>query len=357
MNIKNPKNYEELIDEMRRPTGGVSFICDDDDFFDVEKPDSRLFQIISGNHIFILERKNKCNLDFIHSTPGGGTFIATVKLDEYPRILESLISLIWSPQEMYLILNIRGAKEEKIQVKGIASTKEYRILKDSIIQLGDSGIEVLETRIFSGKDCLLEPTAIESWNSTLKAVELLHTGKSEIGYIYENIICNVTVSTLVTGFETYAKKRSVELDKEGVQPNIESLISILYSRYEKESDIPEKDKTKAEETGKSYFEVLMNKKVNFQNYDECKRVFSKGYGIKFGNIGCTSNTLTELQKIIRYRHRVIHVSPLLAITNQNNLSNEKPIFANDAFTVKAISTLDIFIKSLHNATLNLNRLD
>lgn len=84
---------------------------------------------------------------------------------------------------------------------------------------------------FDGKP-VLEPTAIETWQNTIQGVRLLQKGKSDEGYIFEVLICNLVIATLVTGFETYCKTRFIELEKEGIKPNLENLISMVFSQRE-----------------------------------------------------------------------------------------------------------------------------
>jgi hypothetical protein len=241
--------------------------------------------------------------------------------------------------------------------RGIQSKKILRIVEGEIMQIGDDGVEVMEARVFSNGKYVLEPTAIEAWNSTIKAVDILQSGASEKGFIYEVVQSNVSISTLVTGFEIYTKKRCLELEKEGIKPDLDALVNRVFSNNERDNNEPENLRKKVEAIGKTLFEEIIQNKVNFQSYDECKRVYSKAYGIRFGELGLNSDELTNLQKTIQFRHRIIHVSPLLSIVNQSEVPPKEPIFSNKDFAKNSIVLFDKFIQLLHKATLNLKRED
>jgi hypothetical protein len=65
--------------------------------------------------------------------------------------------------------------------------------------------------------------------------------------------------------------------------------------------------------GQSIFAaVVENARINFQNFDDLKCAFRVSYGIKLGELGVGGDVLAELRRLIGYRHRIVHVSPLLA---------------------------------------------
>lgn len=86
-------------------------------------------------------------------------------------------------------------------------------------------------------------------------------------------------------------------------------------------------------------------------------IFSKSYGIKFGEIKFTPNLLSDFKKMIKFRHKIIHVSPTLPIVNQEVVPREEPIFSNKIYATKSIDIFTEFIQKLHNATLKLQRLN
>lgn len=96
-------------------------------------------------------------------------------------------------------------------------------------------------------------------------------------------------------------------------------------------------------------------KINFQNYDECKAAYNKGYGIKFGELNIPADQLSRLKRFIHYRHRIIHISPSLGILNQGKVPPETPEFPNKELRNEVIACFDNFITELHNSTLNLKK--
>jgi len=95
-------------------------------------------------------------------------------------------------------------------------------------------------------------------------------------------------------------------------------------------------------------------RVDFQNYDRCKSAYNRAYGIKFGQMkGVTSTLLEDIQRIVGFRHRIVHVSPMIGMLNRGSVPPEEPIFPKHEYAEKAISVFDNFINCLHSATLAL----
>ena len=95
-------------------------------------------------------------------------------------------------------------------------------------------------------------------------------------------------------------------------------------------------------------------RINFQNLDECKRAFNLAYGLRFGtDLDIPPEVLLRIRRLLTYRHRATHVSPLLALLNAAELPGEEPEFANKAFVASGQSTFDQVISAVHQATLRL----
>ena len=76
--------------------------------------------------------------------------------------------------------------------------------------------------------------------------------------------------------------------------------------------------------------------------------------MKFGDLKVPNTVLEELQWLIHYRHRIVHVSPLLGMLNDDRISQgESPVFANRQYGNKALSATSEFVGALHDATLRL----
>jgi len=204
---------------------------------------------------------------------------------------------------------------------------------------------------------VLSPPAIGLWADTKTAADTLLSGKSDVGFLYEVVATNSVLTMVVTGLETYLEQRFVELDDEGVPADFKSLAKNFLSKEERDrlasgESLALEDEAQA--LGTTPLRLLMQR-INFQNYDRAKTAYNKGYGIKFGELPApvTSKLLKELQAFIGYRHRIIHVSPLLGHLNASDASPSEPVFANQATARRAISTFDDFVATLHATTLQL----
>ena len=159
---------------------------------------------------------------------------------------------------------------------------------------------------------------------------------------------------LVTGFEAYSKKRFLELEQEGIAPKNDAIIKDFYPKKEREAGIQQLLEEEASEAGVSLLQHIVSRNtINFQNYDNCKRAFNKGYGIKFGELGATNETLGSIQSYIRYRHKIVHTSPVIGFLNQEHVPPQEPVFSNKQTASHAAGCFSVFIDLLHNKTLSL----
>ena len=221
-----------------------------------------------------------------------------------------------------------------------------------VFQSGNEGLQLMGVRVQRGGKVVLAPTALEVWQRTLQAAELLWTGKSDQGCAFEVLQSPSSLSMLVTGLENYAKTRLREIETEGIAPDASALFAAFSSRAERESDRLAELQTEAAGAGRSVFAVVVDTiPVNFQNFDDLKRAFRASYGIKFGEIGVDLEVVAELRRLIGYRHRVVHVSPLLAFLNQDKVPPEEPVFANRAFSKRAGTVFRSVVDELHKASM------
>ncbi len=242
---------------------------------------------------------------------------------------------------------------------GTISKKQFRVGKEgSVFQIGDNGIDVMGSNVHIGGKPVLQSTAIEAWRETKKAIEILATGKSEQGYIFEITVTNLSLAILVTGFESYFKKRFLELEKEGINPDTQSIVNAFFSKGERDVRILDLLRTEAKGVGKTVLELIVDRgAINFQNYDKCKLAFNKAYNLKFGALLISSPEIESLKKFIKYRHRIIHVSALTGLLNASETPPEAPVFPKKELATEAIKIFDTFIAKIHEATLELKRED
>ena len=214
-------------------------------------------------------------------------------------------------------------------------------------------LSALKLRAYSDKGLTIEPSTIGLWDETIEAAGYLLSGQSDKGFGYEIAVCNSVLSTMVTGFEAYSKKRFLELETEGISANTEALIAKFTSRAKRSSSF-QNINSEAESAGKSVLAYFVDMgRINFQSYDDCKRAYNKAYKLSFGDIGLNSKTLAPLQKYFKYRHLTVHTSPLLPgyyIHTEGVAGIEK---ASKKLAQEVVDCFKIFIEYLHRATLKL----
>jgi len=343
----------QITAKLQRPEGTVEMVGRIEGLFDPSVPGGVILEISTGSHLYKLERDSAMQLHFYHSYPGRGTRVASIDLNTVAESEKMFWGFCWSPREIQLFIGPKIPNGQLTFAKGVDSARQFRTTSAGVFQIGDSGVEVMGARMFVGGTQVLQPTAKDAWGETIKAIEFLHSGKSDVGYVYEIVISNLTLSTLVTGFETYCKTRFVELETEGITPNTTDLSNRFFTSWERDADGPMKLAADASTEGKTFLEKLAQTKINFQNYDDCKRAYNLAYGIKFGEMGVQGKILAFLKRLIRYRHRIIHVSPLIGTLNQPDAPPEAPVMSNMKLAQEAVRCFDTFIEHLHEATLGL----
>lgn len=345
---------EEIIKALRRPEGTFGFVARYDGIFEKTRGKGLLIDLASGNTIIRLERDENLDVNFYYSSPGTGTRVATVNISELEGNTKLLFILTWTPQEINLYLGGVEVKTELLRGIGKKSDFELRVGKNgSIYQIGDKGVEVLGARVRIGGELILGPTAIESWNETLEAIQILKTGESPKGYIFEAIVANMIIVILSTGFEVYCKKRFCELIGEGINPNNDELEKNFFSNQDIEAGLNERFKQEAKEKGVSFAEFLVEKRIDFGNWNRCKTAYNKGYSIRFGiDLGVDNRVLENIQKYINYRHRIVHASPMLTVLNEDDDSPKGPVFAPNIIE-SAIEEFNELIRKIHETTLEL----
>ena len=359
MNNIPPHIFKQIQETICRPEGTVSFEYYSEDLFDKYKKGGILLQVPSGKHLFRLERDDNLMIYFYHSSPGTGTRVSIIDLKQAPPSSHVFMSFTWSPAEINLYIGPRVPGGELFYAKGVPSQKQFRVGRNGgIYQIGGPGMEVMGVSVYQGGRPVVQPTALDAWKETIKATEILATGQSDQGYIFDTAVTNLTLAVLVTGFEAYTKKRFLEIEQEGIKPNIDALVDSFFPQQERDAGIAEILKSEAGDEKKTVLQLIVEKdRINFQNYRKSKLAYNKAYEIKFGDLGLQSSTLEKIKKFITYRHRIIHVSALLGMLNQPEVPPEEPVFAKKELASEARKEFDNFIEKLHEATLRLRRKD
>ena len=348
-----------IAEAMRRPEGTVTFVGTYPDLLVDDGRAGVLVEVVIGRIVFRLVRDGDRTLRFVHATPGKGTHEAALSLEEFGEEQDHgrfFFALVWSPTTTRLHLGADGG-ERLLQAEGVPAQYALQVARDgSVVEVGGPGVQVMGARMYSGGTETSAPSAIDTWSDTRSAVDTLLEGESSAGYLFEVVAANAVLGMIVTGFESYMSGRFVELDQEGVPLDFDSVAAAFLSAEER-SRVQAGDRTALEEDaiqrGISRAEALADR-INFQNYTNAKRAFNRGYDLRFGDLAnTTSQRLERVQRLIKYRHRVVHVSPLLGLLNGPECPPEEPFFANRDAMRDAAEEFDLFIRDLHDATLAL----
>jgi len=354
-----PHIREELRAALRRPRGTFAFTYSSDQLLDPLIRGGILLEVVAGSHVFRLERDEAFCLNFYHSSPGTGTRVATIALAEITAADPVFLAFTWEPSQISLSIGPKVEGGTLHRAEGTISPRQLRVGSDgSVLVLGDRGVSVVGTRIYVSGVPILLPTAIEVWDEVVQSANVLLEAIEQGDHLREVVLSNSILTMLVTGFESYAKRRFVELEKEGITPDTEALFSAIFPRSQIDHGLPRLLKAEAQDLHISVLEhIVEDRRINFQDYDQSKRSFKVAYGIRFGDLALTSQHLNRLQQMIRYRHSIVHVSPLLALLNQDAVPPAEPEFSNSGLAAECIETFQAFIHALHGGTLQLDRAD
>lgn len=346
---------EAIRESICLPEGTLHFEYGDKRLFDPNSTDFLILDVASGQQYFRLERTNGNEIEYYHSSPGTGTRVAKVSLCELPPADSAMITITWKPEEITLFVATKTPNVNIVSSEGILSERQYRISNDgAIVQIGDHGVKTSSYMIFSEGKSLLQTTAIESWRETLAAIDLLCTELPEREYQYESIISSFCIVMLTTGFEAYMKRRFLELEKEGIQPQLNDLIRAFYPAKEIDAGMPGIIEAEAIGAGISPLEHIVHRgTINFQSYKKCKLAFNKGYRLVFGSMDIDQSVHEQISEFIRYRHKIVHVSPTMGMLNIDKVPPDNPVFAKEHTVLRARQAFDTLITAVHSASLRL----
>jgi hypothetical protein len=342
-----------------RPEGTVEFAAAFPGLHDPAQPDGTLFELVTGAHVLRLSRKARL-LRAYHSSPGTGTRVATIRLATLAPAEMLHVFLCWSPQEFRLAVG-EAQGTRLIQETGEVSQLQLWVdAEGRVWEVGGTDVAVSGARVYSDGVPLISPPAMELWRSTLVAVDLLMSGESSAGFAYEAVLSNAVLGMLVTGYETYCQQRFSEVEREGVPPDAERLVQKCGARDQRDQLKRGKLRAVLSELCKKdpCVSSAMVNQINFQDFERCKTAYAAAFGIRFGcDLGVSSQLVARVRKLIKYRHRIVHVSPLLGTLNLPDVPPKEPEFATKTFASEAKTTVDRFINALHARTLDLRPAD
>lgn len=345
-------NTPENIAKLKRPEGTLIFTFESEDLLDHLKH-VEILRVISGKQFFLIEKDSSFNLIFYHSSPGTDTRKAEVNILELSKTTALKISITWSTTEIALYVGNARVKEPPIYTKGKPSQRKFRVTDDgNVFELnGASSVSVY----VEGKP-VLQTTAIESWHETIDSIKIFESFDIGNDFNKENIITNLTISMLTTGFETYCKRRFIEICDEGIQADEDGLIQMSYSESEIKNGIKSNLEAEAGKNGFHLTSYLVSiGRINFQNYNHSKKAYRKAYGLQFSNLGLNSEVIRRIKQYLAYRHKIIHISPKISLLNPEQVPPEEPVFAKKELALKAIDDFSNFVESLHTKSLKLRQ--
>lgn len=345
----------QIKEKLCLPEGSIVFDFYSEDFFDKTKLGGKLLEVVSGKHLFILERTNDFKVNFIHSSPGTRTRLAQIDLNLVEKATQYMFCVTWSTKEISLNIGPRIEGGKLHQVTSNNSPFQLQVGEDGNIYEVENEMMKSMSLFVSGKP-VVTATALRSWDETVSAIEVLLKKDSQNDYQFELVRSNIILSIIVTGFETYCKKRFLELEKEGIIPDTDKLIDKFIPKLEREKNIKETLIFEAKEQNITLLEYFVKRKfINFQNYDECKNAYNKTYNLIFGNLTNDADLFINLKKYIQFRHKIIHNSVMTGMLNRENVPPEEPIFPSDKTANEIIDTFKSFINLFHKATLSLTK--
>lgn len=313
-----------------------------------------MLEVAKGKTVFILERDSNFNLRFIQSNPTYETKIAKVNVEDFREATKLFIGFTWSEKGNTIYVG----EYRKGELRNAYSFEEpnikFRVGKDrAIYQIGDEGIKVGFYRVKVGEEVVLEPIAKEIFDFQLEKIRILIENCKKGDFLFESTLAQQIIVMLTTAFEVYARTRFLELEEDGKHVNMEELYTrFIPTKYRKgfRDEIMEI----ANKQRKTELEVFTERRsVNFQDWDSFKDAYNKGYGLKIGETGIANEILLEVQKFIKWRHKIIHLKGDQTMINSDEVPPSEPIFTNKDLVEKGANIFQQFISELHESTLKL----
>lgn len=322
-----------------------------EDFFKKVDDAVILLKFQTEKRLLSLEKDSESNVNLIFHSPGLGTRIASVNIDQFRDLDLIYFILSWNPSD--LVLKIGSSFSDSDMKVGYGREADFVLRplgKHYSVRFGGPGVIVSGEAAWINGETLLRPTAFRAWKSTLDAIQILKSGSSTKGHVYDIIVANTIISILCTGFEVFCKRRFVELVLEGVKPDYDKLEKRIFTTGEREKRLIKIMRKEAKDQEISLIEYIVNRRrIDFGNWDECKQAYNRAYGIRFGvDLDVHSEILQNIQKYINHRHKVAHITPF---ENRIVGFGELPVGEPVTHIVdKAIEDFDIFIRSLNKYT-------
>jgi hypothetical protein len=341
------------VEQLNELEGTIEFAISKSNLFDESIPLIRILEIAKSRTVFILERDSGFNLRFIQSNPSCETKIAEINIRDLHNAPKLFVAFTWSEKENTIYVgDYRG--ELRSAISFTDPNIKFRVGKDgAIYQIGDKGVQVGFYRVKVGEKVILESTAKELFDFQMEKIRILIENCEKGDFLFESTLAQQIIVMLVTAFETYAQTRFVELEEEGKVVNMEELYDRFIPKKYREQ-FKEEIKEVASRQGNTELELFIERRqINFQDWESFKDGYNKGYGLKIGEIGIPNDILLEVQKFIKWRHKIIHSKGDQTMINFEEVPPKEPIFTNKDLAEKGLNIFQKFINELHKRTLKL----
>jgi hypothetical protein len=330
---------------MKRPEGSVKL----SGLRPLEGQSDARLQVVAGAHVFRVSREAVGAYTALHGCPGVGTRVARIPAQDAPGEQHPDVWVTWSPEALHLYVVPSADPSGMVSAEGVSSDVQLWVdIQGGVTEVGGGAKGV---SAWAGSQPLLGPPAIDLWNLTLQAVDTLMGGQSDSGFMFDVVVANAALSMLVTGLEAYSEARFVELEGEGLPLNGEGVVQKLGTKEERDQlkagVVPE---VLSVPGSASELARALSERFSFQNFDRSKTLFGRGYGLRFSE---DLGLLQRVKTLLGYRHRVIHVSPLVAILNRRDAPPQELEFSGREFAQRTRGEFDQFVLALHAASLRL----
>jgi len=322
-----------LQEEMRRPEGFVQFHLNFDKCLSDSSVDGGIvFQNVAGSHYFLLEQFADLKLKFYHSSPSNGTRLAIADLSSVKSSRVLLVYLVWSPTELRFHIGALDDPDGELinSIEG-DTDRDFQIDAKGGIVTSSPG-STMSKRLITEDGVVLDSTAIDSWNENIKAIEVLMKATSEEGYLFDVVQANFAAVALVTGIETYNKRRLQELESEGYALDFDLLEAVSDGRFTK-------------------LKIFAPTANYFQSLDHMKEIWKHLTGLTVAEIHPEAWHKFKAM-LFKHRHVVVHAHSFRADLPMEN-DRKIRFITNQIEDFKRVS--EEFITRLHEKTLTLPR--
>ena len=105
---------ESIKKQMNRPEGTIVFEYESPDLTNKLVKGGNIFEIVTGQQAFILERTDDLEINYYYSSPGIGTSIATIDLKNLIAFSKAFFCLTWSPSKITLSIGPREIDKKEL---------------------------------------------------------------------------------------------------------------------------------------------------------------------------------------------------------------------------------------------------